>query len=60
MEPLWNEGTCIYKNGLGHMAKMAGMPIYGENLKHLLLQNQMANAFETLCSTLGTNAQKII
>ena len=25
---------------LGHMTNMAAMPIYGKNLKHLLLQKQ--------------------
>ena len=29
----------IYTNELGHMTKMAAMPIYGKNLKNLL-QNQ--------------------
>ena len=29
---------CI--NELGHMTNMAAMPIYGKNLKNLLLQNQ--------------------
>ena len=26
-------------NELGHMAQMAAMPIYGKNIKHLLLQH---------------------
>ena len=30
----------IYTNELGHMTNMAAMPIYGKNLKNLLLQNQ--------------------
>ena len=30
----------IYKNELGHMTNMATMPIYGRNLKNLLLQKQ--------------------
>ena len=30
----------IYKNELGHMTNMATMPIYGKNLKKLLLQKQ--------------------
>ena len=30
----------IYANELGHMTKMATMPIYGKNLKNLLLQKQ--------------------
>ena len=29
----------IYTNEMGHMTKMAAMPIYGKNLKNLLLQN---------------------
>ena len=30
----------IYTNELGHMTNMVAMPIYGKNLKNLLLQNQ--------------------
>ena len=30
----------IYTNELGHMTNMATMPIYGKNLKNLLLQKQ--------------------
>ena len=26
-------GTKVYMNGIGHMTKMAAMPIYGKNLK---------------------------
>ena len=26
-EPLWARGTKAYSNGLGHMTKMAAMPI---------------------------------
>ena len=37
----------FYTNGLGHMTNMAAMPIYGNNLKNLLLQNQYANDLET-------------
>ena len=32
VEPLWEGGMKVYINGLGHMTKMAAMPIYGENL----------------------------
>ena len=32
MEPPWEGGTKVYINGLGHMTKMAAMPIYGKNL----------------------------
>ena len=38
----------INTNELGHMTKMAAMPIYGKNLKkNLLLQNQLTNDLET-------------
>ena len=30
----------IYTNEIGHMTKVAAMPIYGKNLKDLLLQYQ--------------------
>ena len=30
----------IYTNEKGHMTKVAAMPMYGKNLKNLLLQNQ--------------------
>ena len=33
VEPPWDGGTKVYSNGLGHMIKMAAMPIYGKNLK---------------------------
>ena len=32
VEPPWDGGTKVYINGLGHMTKMAAMPIYGKNL----------------------------
>ena len=28
---LWNEGINVYINNLGHMTKMAAMPIYGKD-----------------------------
>ena len=37
----------INTNGVDHMTKMAAMPIYGKNLKNLLLQNQLTNDLET-------------
>ena len=37
----------INTNESGHMIKMAAMPIYGKNLKNLLLQNQLTNDLET-------------
>ena len=32
MEPPWDGETKVCSNGLGHMTKMAAMPIYGKNL----------------------------
>ena len=32
VEPPWEGGTKVYINGLGHMTKVADMPIYGKNL----------------------------
>ena len=37
----------IYTNELGHMTKMAAMPIYGKNLKNPLLQKQLTNDLES-------------
>ena len=31
MEPPWDREMKVYSNGLGHMTKMAAMPIYGKN-----------------------------
>ena len=43
----WDGGTKIRSNGPGHMTKMAAMPIYGKNLKNLLLWNQKADDLES-------------
>ena len=40
-------GTKVYINGPGHMTKMAAMPIYGKNLKNILLQKQKSYDLET-------------
>ena len=53
MEPPWDGGTKVCSNGPGHMTKMATMPIYGKNLKNLLLQNQMADDLETWYAASG-------
>ena len=44
-------------NGLGHMTNMATMPIYGKNLKNLLLQNQQTDGLETWYVALGTQEE---
>ena len=31
MEPQWDGGTKVCSRGLGHLTKMAAMPIYGKN-----------------------------
>ena len=36
MQPPGNGGKKIYRFGLGHMTKMAAMPIYGKNLKKII------------------------
>ena len=36
VEPPWDGGTNIWSNSVGHMTKMAAMPIYGKNLKEYL------------------------
>ena len=33
VERLWEWGTKVRINGLGHMTKMAAMPTYAKNLK---------------------------
>ena len=47
MEPPWEGRTNVYINGPGQMTKMADMPIYGKNLKNLLLQNRKSYDLET-------------
>ena len=47
MEPPWDGDTKACSNGSGHMTKMATMPIYGKNLKNLLLWNLKARDLET-------------
>ena len=46
----------------GHMTEMAVMPIYGKNLKNLLLRNQKADDLETwyavLCAQVLPNLFK--
>ena len=43
----------VCSNGLGHMTKMAAMPIYGKNLKKFLLWNQKADDLETWYASSG-------
>ena len=40
VKPPWDGETKVWSNGLGHMTKMATMPIYGKNIKIYLLLNQ--------------------
>ena len=56
VEPPWEGGTKVCINGPGHMTKMAAMPIYGKNLKNLLLQNRRADFHETWYVASGTPA----
>ena len=59
VEPPWEGGTKVCINGLGHMTKMAATPIYGKNLKNLLLQNQKSYDLETWHVASGTQAFKV-
>ena len=55
VEPQWDGGTKVCLNGRGHMKKMAAMPIYGKNMKKiLLLWNQKADDLESLSAASGT------
>ena len=47
-------GTKVWSNGLGHMTKMATMPIYGKNLKKYLFWNQKADDLTSWHAALGT------
>ena len=49
----WDGGTKVFSNGLGHMTKMAAMPIYDKTLKNLLLLNQKSDDIETWYAALG-------
>ena len=53
MESPWDGRTKICSNSPGLMTKMATMPIYGKNLKNLLLQKQRADDLETLYAASG-------
>ena len=46
-------GTKVCSNDPGHMTNMAAMPIYGTNLKNLLLRNQRADSLETWYAASG-------
>ena len=59
VEPPWEGGKKVFINGLGHMTKMAAMPIYGKNRKNLL-QNQKSYDLETWHVSLGTQALQIL
>ena len=53
MEPPWDGETKVCSNGPCHMTKMAAMPIYGKNLKNLLLRNQKTDDLETWYAAFG-------
>ena len=55
VEPPWEGGKKVYINSPGHMTKMAAMPIYGNYLKTLLL-NQKYYDLETWHVASGTQA----
>ena len=45
MKTPYNKLAKIYTNCIGHLTKMADMPIYGKNPLKNLLQNQKADDF---------------
>ena len=53
MKPPGDGETKVCLNGPGHMTKMAAMPIYGKNLKTLLLRNQKSDDLETWYAAWG-------
>ena len=54
LEPSVNGGLKIYTNSLGPLIKIAAIPIYGETLKNLLLQNQESFKADSCYRALGT------
>ena len=54
MGPPWDTRPKVYSNGPGHMTKMAAMPIYSKNLKHILLWNRKAGDLESWYAAFGT------
>ena len=42
VKPLWDGGMKMYSNSPGQLTNLVAMPIYGKNLKNLLLRNQKA------------------
>ena len=57
LEPLLEEEKKVCLNFQGHMAKMAAMPIYGENFKKML-KNQKSYDLETWHAACGTKASQ--
>ena len=47
-------GNESYSNNLGHMTKMAAMPICGKDMKIRLIWNQKADDLESLYAASGT------
>ena len=46
MEPQWDGGTKVCSNDLGHMTKMASMPIYGKNPSKIFSEISRPMTFE--------------
>ena len=59
LKPLLEEEKKVCLNFQGHMAKMAAMPIYGENFKKRMLKNQKSYDLETWHTACGTKASRI-
>ena len=53
VEPPWDKGMKDCSNSPGHMTNMATMPIYGKNLKNLLLWNPKADDLKSWYAASG-------
>ena len=49
VEPPWDEGTKVCIWGLGHMTKMAAMPIYGKNASKIFFSGTARPICMKLC-----------
>ena len=54
----WKKRKKVCLNFQGHMAKMAALPIYGENFLKKLLKNQKSYNLETWHAACGTKASQ--
>ena len=61
VEPPWDGWTKVWSNGLGHMTKMATMPIYDKNLnKSSTLEPKGWWPWKLICSTEYSSTTKFV